>query len=128
LTVKKSSDKFEVSQESNGSLRRWTTLTKLDLKLSGSKSTLQSDAGKDLHVVDEQERKDKMVKRMGTFFEKKEQGRIREILSKKYNLFQQEPSSTKSINSLKTPEVLQRTISSSTPDQSVIHGLVSKLK
>jgi len=56
LTVKKSSDKFEVSQESNGSLRRWTTLTKLDLKLSGSKSTLQSDAGKDLHVVDEQER------------------------------------------------------------------------
>jgi len=69
-----------------------------------------------------------MVKRMGTFFEKKEQGRIREILSKKYNLFQQEPSSTKSINSLKTPEVLQRTISSSTPDQSVIHGLVSKLK
>lgn len=112
---KKPSDKVHASQQSGSnsqSLKRWTTLTKLDLVSKKSSSevdfTIKSEEGI--------ERQSRMKEHLSVLFKKKEQGRIKQILQQKFGIFKRDLSSSKSS---KSPDQVSHSITNElTPSKS----------
>ena len=92
MASKRSEDHFSVSRESSEgkSLKRWTTLTKISIKSHQEDETRQKSEKRRASFT----KKQKMMREMiDTSFKLNERGRIKEILQKKYNLFQDRSSS-----------------------------------